>query len=543
MAAKKFSPVEQHVEKVILGGCALILVFVCYSYLIQNPAVVALDTRTLGPSALEQELDGRANSGPNSLRARLEEKKLDPEQRPRPVDLSTPLERFRKGLLIEKGDQLAQALRLPPIDPSNKDGLLAAFQPPAVALKADVTDVAIQQGDTTPRMKLAAALAPAKLTHTTGRSFKDPQATGLGGFFEGFGEPADPAAAPAGPTDFYWVTISGELDRRAQVAAQAAARVLQPEVYFYLAVELERMEVTPQGRPLADRWQRIAPLPNVALERIPSFPPGDLNPQDPAVQAIINPELENSFIRRVSTPEYQRSVLQPPPLAVVGDGDPWGPPLATDGGFDPAAVVPGTINSDAPLVWAHDSTPEAGKSYRYRMRLMLYNRFAGQPERFEHPADAAVIAIESQWVESDIVTIQSDVQWFVNGAAELGNRATATVAVFKTEPGGKARRATANVQSGAPIGARIPRTDIEYVTNIIALAILGPRDWPREAIIARTPLAIEPSSRPQPADATVVYYDPIANKVHFRRLADDEANQDRVSLEEMAKATAADTPR
>ena len=68
-------------------------------------------------------------------------------------------------------------------------------------------------------------------------------------------------------------------------------------------------------------------------------------------------------------------------------------------------------------VWIHDAFPGSvlpGKAYQYRMRVQIFNRLAGFPERLETPADAQVIFVAGPWSEpSDPITIEAPAHVFL----------------------------------------------------------------------------------------------------------------------------------
>ena len=66
-------------------------------------------------------------------------------------------------------------------------------------------------------------------------------------------------------------------------------------------------------------------------------------------------------------------------------------------------------------IWVHDAEPgsiESGKTYQYRLRPQIYNRLAGEPDKFRNPADAAVVFIPGKWSEPVEVSIEPDMLFF-----------------------------------------------------------------------------------------------------------------------------------
>jgi len=76
----------------------------------------------------------------------------------------------------------------------------------------------------------------------------------------------------------------------------------------------------------------------------------------------------------------------------------------------------------AQQVWVHDArhnSVESGKTYQYRIRLLLYNALAAEPAQFEDKEDATVIFVGGEWSEpSDPVVIEPDLLFFLGGCDE-----------------------------------------------------------------------------------------------------------------------------
>jgi hypothetical protein len=79
-------------------------------------------------------------------------------------------------------------------------------------------------------------------------------------------------------------------------------------------------------------------------------------------------------------------------------------------------------------VWAHDARPGSvknGRYYQYRMRLLLYNRLAGEPGKFADPVDAQTVFIPGPWSEpSEAVTIEPDTYFFMTKSDERKDNVT-----------------------------------------------------------------------------------------------------------------------
>ncbi|UCG17283.1 MAG: hypothetical protein JSV19_04470 [Phycisphaerales bacterium] len=83
------------------------------------------------------------------------------------------------------------------------------------------------------------------------------------------------------------------------------------------------------------------------------------------------------------------------------------------------------------VVWAHDLLGDSvvsGKTYQYRMRLRLYNRYCAYPPALKNPADAEKVVVLTEWSEpTQDVTIEQDTEFFL---ASL-TRDTVKAEIFK----------------------------------------------------------------------------------------------------------------
>jgi len=65
--------------------------------------------------------------------------------------------------------------------------------------------------------------------------------------------------------------------------------------------------------------------------------------------------------------------------------------------------------------WVHDARPgsvQGGKTYQYRIRPVIFNRLAGQPQKFRDPQDATVLWIPGKWTDPIEVTLEPTIVFF-----------------------------------------------------------------------------------------------------------------------------------
>jgi len=89
--------------------------------------------------------------------------------------------------------------------------------------------------------------------------------------------------------------------------------------------------------------------------------------------------------------------------------------------------------TSAPAVWFHDDSVEPGKTYRYRARVKLWNRYVGRPRPLKNPEGAKRAVIAGEWSEpSEPITVTPSTYFFVTGSRPPES---AGIEVFKWRQG------------------------------------------------------------------------------------------------------------
>lgn len=138
-------------------------------------------------------------------------------------------------------------------------------------------------------------------------------------------------------------------------------------------------------------------------------------------------------------------------------------------GTDRPAAEPGLLDGKPIRVWTHDVHAERGKTYRYRMTLVLNNPMFGHsaamaPEQAEMAKPAIVRTAPSDW--SDPVSVDPESYFFVTSATEddqLGRGASARAEVFQFR-WGYWRRGAGTMEAGDPLVAQINYPDLSKWT-------------------------------------------------------------------------------
>jgi hypothetical protein len=90
--------------------------------------------------------------------------------------------------------------------------------------------------------------------------------------------------------------------------------------------------------------------------------------------------------------------------------------------------------SGEPAVWFHDDTVEAGKTYRYRMRVKLWNRYVGRMRSMKDPEQAKTPVVAGEWsFPSEPITVTPSTYFFVSGGRPADK--SASVDVWKWRQG------------------------------------------------------------------------------------------------------------
>jgi len=165
-----------------------------------------------------------------------------------------------------------------------------------------------------------------------------------------------------------------------------------------------------------------------------------------------------------------------------------------------------------PIV-AYDLDAEPGHRYVYRMRYEVYNVFAGNPGDLKNPADAKKLALFSDWSPvSRPVTIESDVYLYLTD--KNPKKREVTVTVYKKGRRGFSKQ-DFKVQVGDEIGHKVGlgrNKGVDFRTSAICVDI----DFNRRV-------------RGKP-DVVMAYVDPGDGRLRERFLSQDKNDQFRQRL-------------
>ena len=138
---------------------------------------------------------------------------------------------------------------------------------------------------------------------------------------------------------------------------------------------------------------------------------------------------------------------------------------AADAGQPKIELVTNPEGAKEPAVWFHDDSVEGGKTYQYRMRVRLWNRYVGNMKALTNPEDARKPVIVGDWsAESDEITVKPRHFFFLASNQLKDNKASVDVWTWNN---GKWMKEKYNVGVGDTIGGvkKITLDEIDETTK------------------------------------------------------------------------------
>lgn len=239
--------------------------------------------------------------------------------------------------------------------------------------------------------------------------------------------------------------------------------------------------------------------------------------------------------------EMELSKVEKPKPKTFGEqtsGDPrasfTGAPMATPGRAETVQLI-SHPEKGMPAVWFHDDTVEPGKTYQYRMRLKLWNRYVGRLRALQDPEQAKRAVILGDWSSpSDPITVTPTTHFYVKGGRE-----TASLDVWKWRAGRWIRQAF-DVGVGDVIGevrktktgeldaqGDEERVDVDFTTGAIVLDVRADDNVPLRQ--SGKDGAFRYSEK---KSFTVIYLDPADGQVKEKTQILDRNDRMRKRLEE-----------
>lgn len=162
-------------------------------------------------------------------------------------------------------------------------------------------------------------------------------------------------------------------------------------------------------------------------------------------------------------------------LAELGEVVEEDPGRAASGGRDePAAPLPRILEAEELPVWVHDLSAEPGKTYRYRMRVVVNNPLFGRGQFLAEAQQGASKSpvLEGDWSPwSEPVAMEADRHFFVKSATQddaYGNPPRAAVEMYQFYYG-YWRKASATLEPGDTVHARAKLPDNLFTYDLTKL--------------------------------------------------------------------------
>ncbi len=432
MRDRSLSLVERHCEKVVLGAAGVLAACLAWAFLLESPNAVTFDGRSVTPWRLQEVILEEARA----LERSMQDAEVPPVEVPR---YCRRLEELHRGGIFESPDAAGGSLK------SRELRLAAAFG----------RQIERPEGRPAP-VRVVTPIAPERPWVITGRCF-------LAGMA---GEDGSADADRAGEREVGWVRIATRFDRERQCETQLAAGYPAYATKVYVAgVEAERQELLASGG--SSPWKRVKPLSPTGLESLPTPIFDDVS------GGLLNRAALDAAFREVKA--LQESLARPVfGNVVVGDV----PPAPGE----QADVADSDEAEDSLTVWVDDGGVEAGKTYRYRVRLWLWNRLVGRRGAVLDASDAARAVLIGEWSQSsEPIKAAPRTHFFVLGPS-VGKRA-ANVEVWRWRRGWWLRKLF-TVAVGDAIGGvrrvRLPgrdesdrpiRDEVDFDTGVVLLGL------------------------------------------------------------------------
>jgi hypothetical protein len=523
MSRLSMSWLERHVEKIVLGLAGAVLVSVVVSYGIRSPHTVRLNGKTLGPKAFYEALDKRAEATLLALKDAPGPEPVPAPTfalaKAKPAELLTPFAPLnpRPPQLPDIGfanpGQLELASILPPTKPMLTTGKAAARIPPPREMPA-MTATKRNNGQTTPTVAqdwhwvtVAATISRKAQRNAFVEANYDPYALELVvaeieaqrqmRLPDGQWSPSEPVTpyssfrpmsfreVPVDKDEFGHAISSAARDFIRAKREQLSKSNVQAEILraaFQTCLADDRAEWTaPRTLEGADGTVVDLTDPTYGLcfpgnnwsttaERTGDKP---VNLSDlRKVREILDTGWKQAgvctYINAVSllwSVEEDQSVsptLRRMARRILDDHD---SEIQVASHLYRAAQKSqqstGGLGPDVEPVWMTDTTPKPGKTYRYRLRLLALNPYAGLPRFLANPLDAGKVIAEGEWSAwSEAITVSPDRYLFVLGPADEAQK-TVRVQLFQWS-NGRWENGSTTVTVGEPITIKKGTTELTY---------------------------------------------------------------------------------
>jgi len=125
------------------------------------------------------------------------------------------------------------------------------------------------------------------------------------------------------------------------------------------------------------------------------------------------------------------------------------------------------LGPDTEPIWMTDTTVQPGKTYRYRLRLVAFNPYAGVMRKLDNPEDAGRVLVQGDWSDwSEAKTVRPDKYLFFMGTAKGSDAAKVEIRQLIN---GVWRRASGEVTVGQPLSLEAGRNRLDYEALVVRI--------------------------------------------------------------------------
>lgn len=144
---------------------------------------------------------------------------------------------------------------------------------------------------------------------------------------------------------------------------------------------------------------------------------------------------------------------------------------------DRAAVATPNRMRDIEALWFNDVSVTPGQTYRYRLRLVVFNQYIGQAAKLADPQDAGKVVVRGQWSDwSEPIQVKPSLYLFLTSVADDGRKAKVMLREWLR---GDLKGGTADKGIGELVTLKADRRDLSYD------AILANVDPKRSVLLRR----------------------------------------------------------
>ena len=428
---------ERHVEKGVLGVCGLFLIYVLFHWVFSSPRRVEVMTGE-GLRTTHVSPDGIDNS---LLRAAENVAAWNTQATPTPATVTDwpkiidALQRLRKpqeelGLpdwiaqmadLANLGDLLDLAVGGPKVTPTGR-----------IIIIDEKISLALLE-------KLAPP--PGKPKVNAGREVRKARKAGA--------EDESDEVEPLEQIVAHVAAVYPLAELKKQWSQKWRSRKPGPDSLeiVVLGAEVVVEESLPDGKSLGPRPAKLAALPKLDRKgkviELPKITLFDGSNREAALKSV--KQFERTGMERVAEPDYW-DIWDPPTgtwcswrvhlphtsvanlAAKVGAVGPAGRKGAGGPPVTPHPSIEAQIKGGKLLVWAHHAGLAPKHTYRYRVRLKLWNPLYTYDTEFKAPADATKLSIYTPLsLPSDPVRVEKGIDFFVTSSSRTTRALGATV--------------------------------------------------------------------------------------------------------------------